>query len=51
MVEEVDVEVGGGVITEVVTRMVTRATTGVEGASLELEVVASLGEDGVEVVW
>jgi len=42
-VVEVDVEVGGGVVTVDVSRE--------EVDGLELEVVAGLGRDGVEVVW
>ena len=52
---EGNAEEDGGVVaridTGMVARMVTRDVVGVKDASLELEVVASLGEDGVEVVW
>ena len=46
-----DVVEDGEVIVRIVTGMVTRDINGIEGASLELEVVVGLGEDGVEVVW
>ena len=51
MVVQVDIEVRGGVVTRIVTGMVIRDIIGVEGAGLELEVVASLGEDGLRLVW
>ena len=46
-----DVVKDGEVVVRIVTRMIAGDISRVEGASLEFEVVASLGEDGVEVVW
>ena len=51
MVEEVDVEGGGGVVPGVITGMVARDIVEVEGIGPSLRVVAGLGKDGVRVVW
>jgi len=50
VVVEVDVEVGGRVVAGVVAGMINGDVAGVGGVSLDLEVVAGLGGDGVEVV-
>ena len=46
-----DVVEDGEVFVGIITRMVARDIVRVERASLRLRVVASLGGDGVEVVW
>ena len=45
-----DVVEYGEVVAWIVARMITEDVAGVEGAGPKLMVVASLGEDGVEVV-
>ena len=47
----VDIVEDGEVVIRIVAGMVARDVAGVEGAGPRLRVVASLGGDGVGVVW